>query len=154
MKISTRTRYGARFLLHLARHAGGGAVPLSEVAKQQQISWKYLGSIASRLRSAGLVRTSLGAGGGFSLALAPGRITLLDVFTAFDGPVNLVRCVRDASACGRADGCAARSAWSGVNAAMESALRAVTIAALAARGERGGGTRRVKNGKRRRHARA
>lgn len=131
MKISTRTRYGARFLLQLALHDGAGPLPLSRVAREQQISLKYLGSIAAALRSAGLVRTAVGAGGGFRLAVSPSRITLHDVFRVFDGQVKLVRCVADASACGRSADCVTRDAWRLANAAMVNSLKSVTIAALA-----------------------
>ena len=128
MKISTRTRYGTRFLLHLALHSGPAPVPLSDIAKSQQISAKYLWNIASVLKSAGIVKTSVGAGGGFVLAVPPGRITLYDVLSAFDGDLKLVHCVRDAAACKRAPGCAARGVWRDVNASLEKSLRSVTIA--------------------------
>lgn len=133
MKISTRTRYGARFLLHLALHGGSSPVPLSEVAKEQGISLKYLWNIASALKTAGIVRTSVGAGGGFRLAVSPARITLHDVFTVFDGPVKLVHCVADAAACGRAPDCVTRDVWRLAGTAMENSLKSVTIADLARR---------------------
>lgn len=148
MKISTRTRYGARFLLHLARHGGTSPVPLSAVAKEQGISLKYLWSIASALKAAGIVRTSVGAGGGFCLAVPPARLTLHHVFTVFDGPVKLVHCVGDASACGRAADCVTRDVWRLAGAAMENSLKSVTIADLALRQTakaRAGGKKR--NGK-------
>lgn len=128
MKISTRTRYGTRFLLHLALRGASSPVPLSDIAKEQEISQKYLWNIASVLKSAGLVKTTVGAGGGFVLAVPPARITLHDVFAAFDGDVTLVHCVRNAAGCRRSPGCAARDAWSGVNAALVKAMKAVTIA--------------------------
>ena len=133
MKISTRTRYGARFLLQLALRGGSSPVPLSDIASDQEISLKYLGSIASSLKKAGIVRTSVGAGGGFRLALPPARITLHDVFKVFDGPVKLVHCVSDASACGRAADCVTRDVWRLANSAMENSLKSVTIADLARR---------------------
>ncbi len=128
MKISTKTRYGTRFLLHLALHGGLAPVPLSEIAKEQEISWKYLWNIASVLKSVGIVKTTVGAGGGFILAVPPSRITLHDVFAAFDGKVNLVHCVHNAAACKRSPGCAARDAWRAINAGMEKSMKAVTIA--------------------------
>jgi len=136
MKISTRARYGARFLLHLCLHADSAPVPLSEVAREQEISLKYLGSLASALKKAGLVRAVPGAGGGFSLAVPAARITLHDVYAAFEGRVTLVPCVHSPAACRRAAGCAARSAWGGVNKALEKSLKAVTIAGLARSGKR------------------
>ena len=133
MKISTRTRYGARFLLQLALRGGSSPVPLSDIARDQEISLKYLGSIASALKKAGIVRTLVGAGGGFLLALPPARITLYDVFKVFDGPVKLVRCVADAAACGRSADCVTRDVWRVANSALENSLKAVTIADLARR---------------------
>lgn len=133
MKISTRTRYGARFLLQLALRGGSGPVPLSDIARDQQISLKYLWSIASALKKAGMVRTSVGAGGGFRLAVPPARITLHDVFKVFDGPVKLVRCVNDAAACGRSADCVTRDIWRLASTAMANSLRSVTIAGLARR---------------------
>lgn len=133
MKISTRTRYGARFLLHLALRGGAAPVPLSEIAREQEISLKYLWSIAAALKAAGIVRTSVGAGGGFKLAVPPARITLHDVFTVFDGPVKLVHCVADASACRRAEDCVTRDVWRLAGSAMENSLKSVTIADLARR---------------------
>ena len=133
MKISTRTRYGARFLLQLALRGGSAPVPLSDIAKDQQISLKYLGSIASALKKAGIVRTSVGVGGGFRLALPPARITLYDVFKVFDGPVKLVRCVADAAACGRSADCVTRDVWRLASTAMTNSLKSVTIADLARR---------------------
>lgn len=133
MKISTRTRYGARFLLHLALHKGNSPVPLSEVAKEQGISLKYLWSLASALKAAGIVRTAVGAGGGFRLAVPQARITLHDVFKIFDGPVKLVHCVGDDSACGRAAGCVTRDVWRLAGSALEKSLKSVTIADLARR---------------------
>jgi len=128
MKISTKTRYGTRFLLHLALHGTSSPVPLSDIAKEQEISLKYLWNIASVLKSAGIVRTTVGAGGGFILAIPPARITLHDVFAAFDGNVTLVHCVNNAGSCRRSPGCAARDAWRDINATLEKSMKAVTIA--------------------------
>jgi Rrf2 family protein len=128
MKISTKTRYGTRFLLHLALHGGSAPVPLSEIAKEQEISLKYLWNIASVLKSAGIVKTTVGAGGGFVLAVPPYRISLHDVFAAFDGKVSLVHCVHNAAACRRSPGCAARDAWRAINAGLEKSMMSVTIA--------------------------
>ena len=133
MKISTRTRYGTRFLLQLALQGGTAPVPLSEIAKKQEISLKYLWNIASVLKSAGIVKATIGAGGGFSLAMPPARITLYDVFSAFDGELKLVHCTRNAAACRRAPGCVARDVWCEVNASLEKSMRSVTIAAMARR---------------------
>ena len=136
MKISTKTRYGTRFLLHLALHEASSPVPLSDIAKEQDISLKYLWNIASVLKSAGIVRTTVGAGGGFKLAIPPARITLHDVFAAFDGDVTLVHCVNNAASCRRSPGCASRDVWRDINATLEKSMKAVTIADIMRRHRR------------------
>ncbi|MCK5417891.1 MAG: Rrf2 family transcriptional regulator, partial [Desulfobacterales bacterium] len=42
MKLSTRSRYGARILVDLARHKDQGPVQIGEISKRQDISVKYL----------------------------------------------------------------------------------------------------------------
>lgn len=119
--------------MHLALHGTAAPVPLSEIAKEQEISLKYLWNIASVLKTAGFVRTVVGAGGGFILTKTPGRITLHDVFAAFNGDVALVHCVHNANACNRAPACAARDVWSEINGVMEKAMKAVSLADLVRR---------------------
>ena len=46
MKISTKGRYGLRFMLELGLNYGKGLLSLKEVSSRQQISEKYLEQIA------------------------------------------------------------------------------------------------------------
>ncbi len=47
MKVSTKTRYGVRFMIDLAQHQNEGCVALKEVAERQGISKKYLEQVVS-----------------------------------------------------------------------------------------------------------
>ena len=42
MKISTKTRYGMRFMIDLAQSQGEGRVALKDIADRQGLSKKYL----------------------------------------------------------------------------------------------------------------
>ena len=68
MKISTRGRYGLRTMLKLARSSGEPPVPVGTLAGDEGISRKYLYALLRELKSAGLVRSVRGVGGGFVLA--------------------------------------------------------------------------------------
>ncbi len=57
MKISTRGRYGIRLMLALALQYGSGTVPLKNIAKDQNISEKYLEQIINPLTKSGLVKS-------------------------------------------------------------------------------------------------
>ena len=64
MKLSTRVRYGVRFMVFLAEKYGQVPVFLKDIASEQGISEKYLSLIVIPLRAAGLVLSARGAQGG------------------------------------------------------------------------------------------
>ena len=65
--ISTKGRYAIRILLDLAEHDNGGYIPMKEVAARQEISLKYIERIMPSLKSAGLIDSVHGIGGGYRL---------------------------------------------------------------------------------------
>ena len=71
MRLSTRGRYGVRFILDLAVHSQDGPVPLKDVASREEVSEKYLWQMADRLKSAGLITSTAGPKGGYALARSP-----------------------------------------------------------------------------------
>ncbi len=85
MKVSTKGRYGLRFLLDVATHQERGNVTLKDVARRQGISEKYLWQIVNPLKTAGLIRATAGRGGGYTLARLPTEITLHDVLAVVEG---------------------------------------------------------------------
>lgn len=111
MRLNTRTRYGTRAMLELARHHGGPPVSTSQVADSQGISVKYLESLFRDLRRAGLVRSLRGAQGGYALARPPEHISVRDIFEAFEGREGFSPCTDSPSECPRWAGCATRDVW-------------------------------------------
>lgn len=63
MKLSTRTRYAMRAILELAGNFGKGPLQTRVIARQQDISMKYLEQLMSAMKSAGLIRSQRGAQG-------------------------------------------------------------------------------------------
>jgi Rrf2 family protein len=90
MKISTRSRYGVRFMIHLAVHYGRGVVHLHEAAQAEGISEKYLSQIVIPMRNKGLLLSARGANGGHTLARHPSGITLRDIVEAIEGDISLM----------------------------------------------------------------
>lgn len=130
LKLSTKARYALRAMVELACREGNGPVQLREIAKAQAVSPKYLEQLTMSLRNAGLVNSERGPNGGYWLAKPAYRITALDVVSAAEGPVTLLDCVGQASACQRSAGCAARRLWTRVSAAISDTLEQVTLADL------------------------
>ena len=133
MKMSTKGRYGLRVMMELADHYGRGPMPVDAIARNQEISGKYIHLLAIGLRSAGLVRTVRGPSGGYELTKNPSSVTALDVVAALEGRSGPVECVADASSCPRADRCAVRDVWCDVASAVDGVLSGLTLEQLAAR---------------------
>jgi Rrf2 family protein len=112
MRLSTKTRYGARAMMELARHYEERVVSTAEIAEQQRISRKYLEQLLVALRSATLVRSVRGAHGGHALARHPARISLRQIYDALEGPEGFVPCVTCPEICDSTETCATREVWS------------------------------------------
>ena len=68
MMISTKGRYALRVMIELASHDTEKYIPLKEIAKNQDISEKYLESIIKILVKDGMVIGLRGKGGGYRLS--------------------------------------------------------------------------------------
>ena len=131
MKISTKTRYGMRFMIDLAQHHGEGCVALKDVAERQGISKKYLEQVVAPLVAAGLLDVARGASGGYRLARDAQAITLADIVGVSEDGFALLTCTIDADACERAGDCASRRVWGGLQGAMRGYLEGQTLADIA-----------------------
>jgi Rrf2 family protein len=127
MKLSTRSRYGVRLLLELALHNKKGQVFLKDIAREEQISEKYLSLIIIPLKAAGLVNSMRGAKGGYTLAKPPSEITLKEVVDILEGDTCLVDCVKNPSSCPRSNTCASRDLWSIISSRISQTLGSFTL---------------------------
>ena len=116
----------------MARCFGGTPVRMSVLAENQRLSRKYLHTLLTTLKSAGLVRSIRGPGGGFVLTRPPARIKLREVLHAVEGPLSLVDCVADERVCDRSKDCPARRVWEDLSGVVDRALDKVSLASLLA----------------------
>jgi Rrf2 family protein len=130
MKLSTRSRYGTRLLVELARRNNNGPIQVSEISSQQNISVKYLEQLIRPLKQAKLVTSIRGPKGGHMLAEAPEKITLGQIVRIFEDQSDLVECVSQPETCPMADDCSVRTAWHSATKAMYESLDTTTIADL------------------------
>lgn len=137
MKLSTRTRYGARAMLDLALDYGKGPISSKEIAERQNLSQKYLENLMTTLRSAGLIRSVRGPQGGHVLASPPEEITLRAIFEALEGASGFVECTTNPDLCERHADCLTQEVWAHMYEAAMAVLEKTTLADLVRRsGER------------------
>lgn len=127
MKLSTRSRYGVRLLVELALHYEKGPVQLSSVAKNQDISEKYLGQLVIQLKSAGFITSERGKNGGYLLARAPKDLNLCEIVEKLEGDLSLVDCVDNEAECKRSELCVTRDIWKDLSGLMMDYLRKITL---------------------------
>ena len=126
MNLSTKGRYGARFMVDLAIHGANGSVPLKDVAQRQSISEKYLWNLIGPLKTTGLIRSERGAYGGFVVARPLSEITMKDVIGALEGSMYIVDCI-DSRDCQRSQDCVTHALWRDVSESIIQTLESVTL---------------------------
>ena len=90
MRLSARADYALRAAIELAA-AADSHVTADRIARAQQIPGKFLETILTQLRRAGLIRSQRGPEGGFWLARPASEISLAEIIRAIDGPLLGVR---------------------------------------------------------------
>lgn len=130
MDISARTDYAVRAMLILAQAQLGSSGPVSveALAHQQSLPRKFLEEIVANLRTAGLVTSTRGARGGYSLAHPASETVIGDIFRAVDGPLAEVRGLRPHET--TYDGVATHlpEVWVAVRAALRAVLDTTSLA--------------------------
>lgn len=146
LRLSKLSDYAVVVLVRLGQPSGrpasrpaGARVPeapfmsstTAAIAVATGVPEPTVAKVLKALAGAGIVVSRRGARGGYWLARSLSAISVADVITAIDGPIALTSCVDGRGDCEVGHLCAVRGRWDVVNAAIETALRAVTMADLA-----------------------
>ena len=145
MMFSTRSEYGVRVMIQLARRRGSGPVPLTGIAEAESLPLAYLEQLVSRLRKAELVSSTRGAHGGYELSRDPAEITMAEVVQALEGSLIPMQCFDELGGtrvlCNHVDdgfeNCATKVLWTRVQGGITRALEQTTLAELAQFAEHG-----------------
>ena len=136
--IRRETDYAARALVQLALTGPDRPLSARAIAEAQGTPLDFTHKFLRAVSRVGMVTSSLGTRGGFTLAKAPSEITLLDIMQATQGPVRISNCVFDPSACPRTATCTVTHRLASVQRDLERVLSQTTLADLI--GERPGTT--------------
>ena len=84
MRMSTKGRFAVNALIDLALRESAGPVALASISQRQQISLSYLEQLFSRLRQHGMVESTRGPGGGYTLGRSAQDISVAQIVSAVD----------------------------------------------------------------------
>lgn len=131
MKISTRGRYAIRVMIDLAEHGFGEYIPLTDIAKRQDISEKYLEAIVASLVKAGLLVGLRGKKGGYRLTKQPEEYTLYDILKITEGSFAPVSCLEtEVNICPRAAACKTLDIWKNFERLIEDYFQGIKLDSL------------------------
>jgi Rrf2 family transcriptional regulator, iron-sulfur cluster assembly transcription factor len=133
VRITTWAEYGLICALHLARRAGEGPITGREIAAGERLPADYVEQILLRLRRAGLVSSTRGARGGYSLARSADEISVREVIAASELATFDLHCVSHPvgeERCAESQSCSIRPVWMMLQRKIDDVLESVHLGDL------------------------
>jgi Rrf2 family protein len=130
VKLITRnTDYAMRALCYIAKQKKD-SVSAAEMVAELKIPRPFLRKILQSLSSEGLLRSSKGQGGGFSLAYPREKILLTDLIRIFQNTIQLNECMFKKKMCPNRSTCVLKKEIDGIERDVLARLGRISIASL------------------------
>ena len=131
MRLTTKGRFAVTAMLDLALHGGKRPVTLAGISQRQSISLSYLEQLFGKLRRHTLVDSVRGPGGGYTLARELAKVSVADIITAVDEPLDATQCGGKEN-CQDEQRCMTHDLWATLNDKMYEYLDSVKLSDLVA----------------------
>lgn len=129
MKLSTKGRYGLMAMYRLKLNYGNGPIPISDIAKLEQLSEAYLEQLFTLLKKNDLVVSVRGAGGGYELSRDPKNIKIGQILNALEGDMALsCSSMNTKPECRNGETCATKGILDKLQVEMEKVLDSMSLA--------------------------
>lgn len=127
MKFSTKAEYGLKAMVNLAQ-CFPQQKTIRDIAKEEDISQKYLERLLGTLRNGGVVESSKGKLGGYVLAKTPKKIPVGEIIEILDGEIAPMRCV--GKFCAAEHKCPSSIVWNTLGQQIKKTLYAIKLSDL------------------------
>lgn len=127
MKLTTRGRYAVTAMLDLALRVGNGPTSLAEISERQLISLSYLEQLFAKLRKNGLVKSTRGPGGGYSISRELSQISVSEIIGAVNESVDATNCGGKGNCHGNDGHCLTHDLWEGLSRQIEAFLGGISL---------------------------
>ena len=129
--LRRNTDYALRLMVNLAMHSDDGFISSRVLSKEEDVSYQLSCKLLQKLNAAGLVKSTMGVNGGFSLSKQPSQINLSNVIEVIQGPIAINRCLLSKDACPRQATCPITRKLKGLQDYLTESLNSITLADLA-----------------------
>jgi len=130
MRLTTKGRFAVTAMIDLGLRQAAGPVTLAAISQRQDISLSYLEQLFGKLRRCALVESTRGPGGGYTLARAPADITVAEIITSVDEPLDATQCGGKGNCLSDGARCMTHDLWSALNVKMVEFLDSISLQKL------------------------
>jgi Rrf2 family protein len=130
LRFTKRADYGLMAIHYIAIHDDLGAVNAKRIAEEFAIPQELLAKILQRLAKQRLIVSHSGPKGGYVLTRRPAEISIGEVIRALEGPISIVSCLEEHSACPQMERCSLRRPVKKIQAAITQMLDTMSLAEL------------------------
>ena len=128
MRLTTKGRYGVRAVVNLAAKEQTRPIPISLIAKEEELSPEFIEQIFFKLKKVGLIRSIRGPTGGFVLNENPSEITIKTILDAVGEPLYPAPCTNPhATPCPRKADCPLNPVWQNFYEMIEKHLSNISL---------------------------
>ena len=130
MRLTTKGRFAVTAMIDVALNGRTGPVNLSSIHQRQRISLSYLEQLFGKLRRQGLVESTRGPGGGYSLGRQASAISVAEIILSIEDEAELKNRVQRPDAPGAVHRCSTDELWESVNRRAVEFLESITLQSL------------------------
>jgi len=129
MRLSTKSRFAVTAMIDMGLRQHQGPVSLAAISQRQQISISYLEQIFSSMRQHGLVESTRGPGGGYTLNRDAHLISVADIIHAVNHDAPSEEMSGDPAHQGFVS---TQDLWSTLHEKLDNHMRTISLASLIA----------------------
>jgi Rrf2 family protein len=135
LRLSKKADYALMAVRHLALQPGPPSTSAREIAEQYDIPLELMAKVLQRLVRAGILISTQGTRGGYTLSRPSSVISVADVIQAIDGPFTVTACSTEKHDCEQYGKCSIRDPLWQIRERIAETLGMVSMAEMAAGNE-------------------
>ncbi|MHC4849998.1 MAG: SUF system Fe-S cluster assembly regulator [Planctomycetota bacterium] len=133
LRITRQTDYGIVLMSLFTGKTNEVILSARDMAKETNLPLPTVSKILKSLTRGGLLESTRGVKGGYSLARESGNISVSDIIEAIEGPIALTDCIDQTNRdCLIEQSCPCKSNWLRINMAVKAALETIPLEQMTA----------------------
>ena len=131
VRLGKLTDYGLVLMTCMARGTGESLRTARDLARESRVPVSTVSKLLKQLLQSGLLTSHRGTKGGYVLARAPRRISVVEIISAIEGPMALTECSTDVTGlCSLERRCPIKTNQQIINQAVLGVLDKITLSDL------------------------